>query len=305
VNASPPLPILKDGESPSREELVEWLQGLGIRSQTNRVLQLLSALEGDPMGKVSWKGQTVPLASVTFGELATALIELRDLIEIYYAFRSDNTAIFKDKLGAALSGPLTIVEESTEKPANTAGRNIMFELSLAAHWRLLGLDVELSDPDVILHVGDITFYVECKRPFSEHSVRSNLRDALRQLNRKLSHAASTSHFGLVALSVTRILNKDAQYAAVRQYNSNSTLFYDQLVNFWQEHKRHVPKDCEPNITAVVLHLAVPTVVGDQAVRNISSHYFAPIGGIGPAFTLLRDVLEPLFIMRQEALWSAT
>jgi hypothetical protein len=33
----------------------------------------------------------------------------------------------------------------------------MFELFLAADWKLNGLDVELGDPDIILHVGDHTF----------------------------------------------------------------------------------------------------------------------------------------------------
>ncbi len=293
-------PIIKQGESPSLQELTDWLRKLEINIANKRAHQLLAALEDDEQNrKVRWKDKTVPLNDVTFGELGTALIELRDLTEIYYAFQTDKTELFKRKLAASLAGLLTIAEET---PANNAARNTMFELTLAAHWRLLGLDVALSDPDIILQLGDVSFYVECKRPFWDHSVRPNLREAVRQLERKLSQPDATAKFGLVALSVTRILNRESRYARLSHSRDMGSLF-GELDSFWKEHRLHLPSDCKPTIVAVVLHYAVPVVIGDEPLRNVSSQYFGPVGNIGPVFEVLRDTFEPLFKARQEVLFG--
>jgi hypothetical protein len=90
-----------------------------------------------------------------------------------------------------------------ERAQNADARNVQFELSLAAEWHLNGLNVRIGEPDFTLSAGATDFIVECKRPYSEGSIRSNIRSAKRQLASQLDNSKNV--FGAIAVSVGRIL----------------------------------------------------------------------------------------------------
>lgn len=83
----------------------------------------------------------------------------------------------------ALCGPISPFDE---QPKNSEARNTMFELSLAADWKNAGSEVELGEPDIKLRAPAALFQTECKRPFSENSVRKNIEDAASQLGKELN-----------------------------------------------------------------------------------------------------------------------
>ena len=102
----------------------------------------------------------------------------------------------------ALSGPLQPINE---KQNNREGRNIWFELSLAAEWRLRGASVCLDEPDLRLTRDGITILVACKRPATAESVEDTLRGAIRQLRRNLDISPSDT-FGVAAISLSSAFN---------------------------------------------------------------------------------------------------
>ena len=101
---------------------------------------------------------------------------------IYRAFHKDSSPVPVETLKRALSGPLQPIEENQK---NRDGRNIWFELTLAAEWRLRGASVSLGEPDLRLTRDGIPFLVACKRPASNQNIDANLRAAFKQLEANL------------------------------------------------------------------------------------------------------------------------
>jgi hypothetical protein len=119
------------------------------------------------------------------------LFEALEIHEIVEAFGGDSSPALKAKLVRALCGPISPFDE---QPKNSEARNMMFELSLAADWKNAGSEVELGEPDIKLRAPAAVFPTECKRPFSENSVRKNLEEAASQLGDELNEAGCQSYF---------------------------------------------------------------------------------------------------------------
>jgi hypothetical protein len=86
----------------------------------------------------------------------------------------------------------------------------MFELALGAEWTISGKKVELQEPDLLLRTPPRNYFVACKRPEHEHGIRAAVKDAARQLTEVLSNAPS-DYFGLIAISLGRILNRGDKF----------------------------------------------------------------------------------------------
>ena len=108
----------------------------------------------------------------------SAVVEALEFSDIFRAFEKDDPKVIGPKLERALSGPLRPVDETTK---NADGRNIMFELALAAQLRLNGAQVSSGEPDIAVMLSGRRFLIECKMLFREDSVRANVRGAAEQL----------------------------------------------------------------------------------------------------------------------------
>jgi hypothetical protein len=86
----------------------------------------------------------------------------------------------------------------------------MFELALGAEWALCGADVELLEPDLVLKTLDRGYLIACKRPDHEHSIRAAVRSGASQLRSALP-SAPNSYFGIIAVCVSRVLNRGNAY----------------------------------------------------------------------------------------------
>jgi len=86
----------------------------------------------------------------------------------------------------------------------------MFELALGAEWALLGGKVEFVEPDLALRMPLRNYLTACKRPESEHGIRASVKDAAAQLRVALTKTGD-DHFGIIALSLSRILNRGDAY----------------------------------------------------------------------------------------------
>jgi hypothetical protein len=130
------------------------------------------------------------------------VIEALEAHDIFTAFHDDPSSAVGAALKRALSGPLQPINE---KQNNREGRNIWFELSLAAEWRLRGASVCLEEPDLRLTRDGITILVACKRPATADSVKDTLHGAIRQLRRNLDISPSNT-FGVAAISLSSAFN---------------------------------------------------------------------------------------------------
>jgi hypothetical protein len=103
------------------------------------------------------------------------------------------------KIRAMCKGPAYSYEERPES-GNSEGRDIQFELILAAHLNRSGLTVSNHD-DVQLQYADCTINYECKRPANIKNYKNRFEDALLQLDKKiLGHG---DQFGIVSFSIEK------------------------------------------------------------------------------------------------------
>jgi hypothetical protein len=186
-----------------------WLRSLGVPVRTmDRAHCAVQKLERAHQAFVN---DTDHAEGVSKADYLFALTEALELRDVYRAFRFHPPEQLCDRLNRALSGPLL---PDAETAKNSDGRNVMFELALGAEWALCGGNIEFVEPDLLLRTPDRCYLVACKRPEHEHAIRAAVRGAASQLRAALS-PASIDHFGIVAISLSRVLNRGNVYFSGR------------------------------------------------------------------------------------------
>ncbi len=237
-----------------------WVTDLGIKRGTNdRLTQISRLVEEAEIARVqSRQPDELPIIG-TFDNYIYAMAEALEFTQIYEAFRRAAPELIAPKLRRALDGPFRLANETR---GNSVGRNTAFELALAAEWSLRGAEIEIGEPDITLHIGEVSFVVECKRPLRIESVRTNLRAARDQLASVLDQSPKT-YVGMIAVSVSRIftggvsLFRAHSEADVDMLTEELELFLDRYKHEWGSLRM------DSRIGAVLFHLSIPTDVADH------------------------------------------
>ena len=178
-----------------------WLKNQGITAQPNdRIHEALTVLlEAD---EASRRGRETGNYTNIDPKDWFSMVEALEAHDVFLAFRDNPTPAFTAELKRALSGP---EHPSLETTKNRDGRNVWYQLALAAEWKLRGAEVEVEEPDLRLYREGFTFLLACKRPAKDHSVRANIRGASWQLQQALS-STPINTYGVVAINLTCVLN---------------------------------------------------------------------------------------------------
>lgn len=231
-----------------------WLVNLGIKSNTDRIHCAIEIVEKADKG---WKNRRENHEPTKIGNVDSfhfGLVEALEFSNIFRAFEKDDPKVIGPKLKRALSGPLPPADETTK---NADGRNIMFELALAAQLRLGGAEVSVGEPDIAVTLSGTRFLIECKRPFREDSVRANVRGAADQLKGHLN--ADSEAAGIVAISVSRILNPGTKLfvAATEAAKERLGDRIEQLMN--ETEKSWKKSEFHAQTAAVLFHVSTPAI----------------------------------------------
>jgi hypothetical protein len=217
------------------------------------------------------------------------MIEALEAHEILQAFRDDTSDEVRLALKRALSGPMQPINETT---SNSEGRNIWFELAIAASWKLRGAVVRLGEPDLELFCGDSKILIACKRPAAEHSVRSNIRGAVTQLNRTLN-CAPPNVFGGIAISLSRILNPGDKYWS-GNLEQLGDLLHRKLITYAQHWKS---VDADPRVCSILFHAATP---GDRDegvdLTHVSFSVAGPLKHVSEGTKLFEDHMRAMKVL---------
>lgn len=180
-----------------------WLTSLGIPVKSDRWHEAVKAvkLAKDRRAVIDSGGKYPAIDEYAH---ASSLFDAIEIMQILEEFSGDTTQSLREKVMRASGGSLIPAEE---KSKNSSARNAMFELALASRWKSVGLQVELGEPDIRLHIGDTCFLVECKRPFEMRSVTPNIEDANSQLGRELDKPENAEAFGIIAISLSRAFTR--------------------------------------------------------------------------------------------------
>jgi hypothetical protein len=274
------------------KKLDTWLTTLGLDAKHDRAhhaVDTVQCFSNAHAAGLSPPHLTEP--GVLFG-----LQEAFEFYDIIRVFEQDDPVLLKAKISRILSGPFHPILENER---NSDARNVAFELILAAEWRLLGLDVRLGEPDLIVTVDGVDYIVECKRPYQAESIRANVRGAARQLSQELDRPGREAAMGIIAISITRIINPGKMALWIENpitMNEELGRYVEQTV---QDHKQHwLSHEMHPRIAAVALHASVPafgmlhSVNVTGRARHIRIH--PSVKRCSPAFHTFADRVGPLY-----------
>lgn len=186
---------------------MRWMQGLGISvspgrtSHYQRVIQHWTA---------AYKTASAEEGKQIFPDFVSSMFEVFDFVSIHSAFSDVPVGQLKSvvqRLQVAVNGPIDAADET---PNSTAARNFLFELALAAkvHRPERGAEAILdAKSDTGISLNGKKLWVECKRVTTLQKLESNARKASSQLETVLSGEMGSGHRGIVAMDISKILNR--------------------------------------------------------------------------------------------------
>ncbi len=136
-------------------------------------------------------------------------------MRIYLAFKNTKSHdLPRAKFKEMLTGPLLPQDESPSEN-NIHGRNVLFELEMAALFKRAGLKISKYD-DVQFNFKKKQFNVQCKRIHSHTGVAANVDSAVCQITKRMKDSNTK---GLICLSIDKISDKEGYVLEAESHES--------------------------------------------------------------------------------------
>ncbi len=224
-----------------------WMGKIGVRLGAGRTGHYERVLKH---WKNAYKIATNDEARKAFPDFVSSVFEIFEFVRVWQAFREvpeDQLTGIAEKLQKAVNGPLNAVDET---PESTTARNFLFEAVVAAkaHRPKSGIEAILdASSDTGVRFSGKRIWVECKRVTSVDGLERNCKKASKQLERKLGAIVGAGNRGIVALDVSKVLNKGDQILEARsdqELNDTVVALMDHFIErnsgIWQRvyTKRH-------------------------------------------------------------------
>ena len=204
-----------------------------------------------------------------FPEYVNIVYEVQELVYIYNGLSPLITADLSSRFQMFVKGPASYTDENIMTSSNAA-RNIAFELLVSATLASAELKIDFgTNADLKIILGDYVIFVECKRPQYSHQLNSNIKGALSQLeNRYKSHNDTNKPRGIIAISLTKILNPNRDILVAKSTETLHSSTERMLDNFHNEYKSKwfLPHDIRT--IGALIYFSVPTSVEEE---NIIAH----------------------------------
>ena len=266
-----------------------WLRTRGfmrndrIRLHRRNVQILLEALQA---GRSSTS--TPELLDATTGELLWSMVESTEFIEATTALRDRNCEIPSSLLEMALKGP---ADPYLEDADSSKGRNAMFEITLAGRFASAGLDPVIGgEPDICFEFNSRNVLVQCKRVLSDSAVERRVNEA-RQLERDLRKRLEPADCGIVAISVSKLINAGDKVLVVSNVDQIRSQLRFEAERIFQAHQKSFQSVGHPRVAGAYLEIVTPAFVRDSDM-NAKAGYGALFHVQGkPDGALLRQLAD--------------
>lgn len=214
---------------------MRWMEGLGIKLSPGRASHYEKIIG---YWKDAYKSATVDEGQKIFPDFVSSMLEVFDFVNIHKAFEGlpphKITSII-ERLQKGVNGP---INAASETPASTTARNFLFEAAVAAkaHRPDRGIEALLdSRSDTGISLSGKKIWVECKRVTTVDKIERNVRKASNQLETILAGTVGSGHRGIVALDVSKILNRGDKIFVARNDDELLTSVDHIMVRFIEEH----------------------------------------------------------------------
>ena len=196
------------------QEFNQWLIKNGIKTNGSRLYEVIDLLK---VIVDHYKADKVTqlLANHDEATLWVVLTDATAFVRVYLAFKNTKSHVLpRGKFKEMLVGPLLPWDESSTKN-NIHGRNILFELEMAAVFKRAGLKITDYD-DVSFNFKKKQFNVQCKRIHSPKSVTANISNAVDQITKRMKDSNTK---GLICLSIDKISDKEGCVLETEKHES--------------------------------------------------------------------------------------
>lgn len=250
---------------------MKWMKGLGINLSPGRASHYERVIGH---WKDAYRNATESDGRNIFPDFVSSIFEIFDFVSIYKAFEGvpahQLTSII-DKLQKGVNGPINAADET---PDSTAARNFLFEAAVAAkaHRPDRGIEAILdARSDTGIRLNGKKIWVECKRVTTAGKIESNARKASSQLEKILAGEVGSGRRGIVALDVSKILNRGDKIFVARNdeellvsVNRLMDLFIEEHSHIWQRvyERRH------KKVIGTIIRLSF---IASSEARNILVH----------------------------------
>jgi hypothetical protein len=201
-------------------------------------------------------------------ELIWSLVEGQEFTRIFRGLRGYDERAIRGLLKRALRGPRRVIWETA---TTNVARNTIFELVLGAGLRQAGASIELGkDADLILSHEGARFYIECKRPLFEGTVRKNAVSAARQLRSRFDgDPQSGSVGGLIAISISKALNPGSKWFQVETEADLQSLTLD-VRRIYAQVKDYLDRQIDVRLAGILFHVFTPAYVRRTGILTVAS-----------------------------------
>jgi hypothetical protein len=250
---------------------MKWMAGLGIKLSPGRTSHYEKVVGH---WKDAYKTATADEGRQIFPDFVSSMFEVFDFVSIYKAFAgvpAHQLTSVVEKLQKGVNGPINAADET---PDSTAARNFLFEAAVAAkaHRPDKGIEAILdARSDTGISLNGKRIWVECKRVTTVDKIGSNARKASSQLETILAGEVGSGHRGIVAMDVSKILNRGDKIFVTR--NDNELLAsvdrtMDQLI---QEHSHIWQRIYERRHKKIIGTIIRFSFMASSEARNLLVH----------------------------------
>jgi hypothetical protein len=199
------------------DNVFEWIKNKNLNVDMSRYSRYKGYID-DFYSKDNLK--EIVILDPKFNKLNEAAQECIQIVQVYEAFRNENSAGFNDRLKKVIAGQDFFNPENPEDQP----RDFLYELLVASWFSSWGYDIDFEQlTDVVAKGDNVTIYIECKRIKSSKGLEKNFRKACKQLSRV---ADNSEHYGLVFIDIYNCVAKNIRdyeyeniYAMQRELNS--------------------------------------------------------------------------------------
>lgn len=178
----------------------------------------------------------------------------------------------KDKyLKDLLNGSLNFFDRSISH-----AKSILWELEACSKIKRAIPETSLSEPDIVVDIGQCHIAVPCKKIFSEKGVSKVLSNAVSQIEREYE-------FGIVAMNIDDLIPQDVVLKA-RTFKELGDKLHSHNMAFLENHERHFIKYLTASrIVAVIASTSMIADISDESPRfnNFNEWAIWTIPGLKP------------------------
>lgn len=172
--------------------VLDWFKELNIKTDVGRIAvyqQYFNNLVDNPVN------ESIP--SIVRANLHRELFEL---IWIYKNFVGEKSDKIKDYLKKTLKG---VVASNLDSTKDQSSRNYLFELRVASYFLNSGYEINLdTDCDLVAIKSKEKYFVECKRITSYDKIGERIKEAFKQLEKRLESDTTSKKYGIIWIDIS-------------------------------------------------------------------------------------------------------